>query len=109
MDKPTRLIFYIFHMTVYWIVICHGQDLDGIIYATITVDNMDKAVSFYTDIMGGMKIEKFSIIVSGDSHFYSMFQKEILEANDLNVNLDTFGVPDISSNGDMEVNIMYLT
>ena len=37
--------------------------------------------------------------LQSDSHYYRMFQKELIEAHEQNVDPETLGVPDIKSGG----------
>ncbi len=81
-----------------------STSLYGLSHLGVTVPDLDKATSFYTKIMGGMKVEDLSSNgVHGDNYYYSMFQKEVVEAQEKGILPSTIGVPDISADGDHEV------
>ena len=77
---------------------------------TVVVTKIDISRRFYTEVLGGMIIEGLSTGdegVFGDSHFYRIFQDEILEARSTGQSLEDIGVPDISNNGDYVVLIFF--
>lgn len=73
-----------------------GHYLQGIQHFGITVDDMEKSIEFYTDVLGG------KIAISGDS-FYgevlhnTLFQKEEIEAFNQGISSRRLGVPDLKS------------
>ncbi len=103
MANSNKMLYGVAYLTLHLIVQVSGGDLFGIGFIGLTVDDLDKATTYYTDIIGGMLVPKLSTCVHGDSHYYRMFQKEILAAAAANVDPDTYGVPNIRTYGDMEV------
>lgn len=84
------------------------NDLYGISHITLVVRDMGVSRRFYTDVLGGMPVEDLNTGpegVYGDSHFYRMFQKEILDAQKSGKSLQDVGVPDISDVGSYKVRI----
>ncbi|XP_046585064.1 uncharacterized protein LOC124292035 [Haliotis rubra] len=79
------------------------NSLHGIAYISVTTDNMTASTQFYTQVLGGMLVPELTFTFSGDSHYYRMFQKEILDARTQGVDPAQLGVPDIRDNGTHEV------
>ena len=82
------------------------NDLYGISHITVVTTKIDVSRRFYTEVLGGMIVEGLSTGdegVFGDSHFYKIFQDEILKARSTGQSLEDVGVPDISNNGDYVV------
>ncbi|XP_046585052.1 uncharacterized protein LOC124292025 [Haliotis rubra] len=77
--------------------------LHGIAYVSVTTDNLTASTQFYTQVLGGMLVPELTFTFSGDSHYYRMFQKEILDARSQGVDPAQLGVPDIKDNGTYEV------
>jgi hypothetical protein len=71
-----------------------GHFLQGIQHIGITVDNLDKSMEFYTDVLGG-KVAISGNSFSGEVLQNTMFQKELMEAQILGINPRELGVPDI--------------
>lgn len=73
-----------------------GHYLQGVQHFGITVDNMEKSIEFYTEVLGG------KIAISGDA-FYgevlhnTLFQKEELEALNQGINPRRLGVPELKT------------
>ncbi len=104
MDVSTKLLYGMVALTIQVILQVSSADLYGM-HIGLTVDDLDKSTSYYTDIMGGMEVTKLSTCVFGDTHYYRMFQKEVLAAAVASKTSDEYGVPDIRDNGDKEVNL----
>jgi catechol 2,3-dioxygenase-like lactoylglutathione lyase family enzyme len=71
-----------------------GHYLQGVQHFGITVDDLDKSIEFYTEVLGG------KVAISGDSFsgevlLNTLFQKELIEASMLGINPRRLGVPDI--------------
>jgi catechol 2,3-dioxygenase-like lactoylglutathione lyase family enzyme/ketosteroid isomerase-like protein len=71
-----------------------GQYLQGVQHFGFTVDDMAKAIEFYTEVLGG------KVALSGDSYrgevlHNTLFQREELAARELGVDPQTLGVPDV--------------
>ncbi|XP_071090282.1 uncharacterized protein [Haliotis cracherodii] len=79
------------------------NSLHGIAYMSVTTDNLTASTQFYTQVLGGMLVPELAFTFSGDSHYYRMFQKEILDARTQGVNPAELGVPDIRNHGTYEV------
>ena len=82
------------------------NNLYGISHTTIVTKNIELSRKYYDLVLGGMRIEGLSTGdegVFGDSHYYRIFQDEILEAQSTGRSLDDVGVPDISDNGNYVV------
>ncbi|XP_046585062.1 uncharacterized protein LOC124292032 [Haliotis rubra] len=77
--------------------------LHGIAYVSVTTDNLTASTQFYTQVLGGMLVPELAFTFSGDSHYYRMFQKEILDARSQGVDPAQLGIPDIRDNGTYEV------
>ncbi len=103
MALSNKLLYGVVFLTLHAIVRVSGADLFGIGFIGLSVDDLDKATTYYTDIIGGMLVPKLSTCVHRDSHYYRMFQKEILAAAAANVDPNTYGVPNIRTNGNMQV------
>lgn len=78
-----------------------GHYLQGVQHFGITVDDLDKSIEFYTEVLGG------KIAISGNSFcgevlLNTLFQKELIEAHSQGINPRRLGVPDILT-GDQEV------
>jgi catechol 2,3-dioxygenase-like lactoylglutathione lyase family enzyme len=73
-----------------------GHYLQGVQHFGITVDDLEKSIEFYTEVLGG------KLVISGSS-FYgeilqnTLFQKEEIEALTQGINPRRLGVPDIRS------------
>jgi catechol 2,3-dioxygenase-like lactoylglutathione lyase family enzyme len=78
------------------------NDLYGISHVGMTVKDLDLSTGYYQQVLGAMLVEGLSTGkqgVYGDSHYYRMFQKEILENQE---------VPDISDEGTHEVGLFFI-
>ncbi|KAK7096221.1 hypothetical protein V1264_005540 [Littorina saxatilis] len=84
----------------------HGGSNGGpsnIAFISITTDDLDASLKFYTQVLGGMQAKEFSFRYHGNTHYELMFQRELLEAREKGVDPGTLGVPDIRSSGTHEV------
>ncbi|XP_071090563.1 uncharacterized protein [Haliotis cracherodii] len=79
------------------------NSLHGIAFTSVTTDNLSASTQFYTQVLGGMLVPELSFTFSGDSHYYRMFQKEILDARTQGISPAQLGIPDIGDNGTHEV------
>ncbi|XP_067657397.1 uncharacterized protein [Haliotis asinina] len=79
------------------------NSLHGIAYISVTTDNLTASTQFYTQVLGGMLVPELTFTFSGDSHYYRMFQKEILDARTQGIDPAQLGIPDIRDNGTHEV------
>jgi len=85
-----------------------GNYLQGVQHFGITVDDMEKAIEFYTEVLGG------KIAIGGDS-FYGedlhnlLFQKDELEAIAKGMNPKNFGVPNIRDNTQESLDVRFIS
>jgi len=85
-----------------------AQHLQGVQHFGITVDDMDKAIEFYTEVLGG------KIAIGGDG-FYGedlhnlLFQKEELEAIQKGINPRSVGVPNIRDNTQESLDVRFIS
>lgn len=85
-----------------------AQHLQGVQHFGITVDDMDKAIEFYTEVLGG------KIAIGGDG-FYGedlhnlLFQKEELEALQKGINPRSVGVPNIRDNTQESLDVRFIS
>ena len=103
-SKIDRMMFTIFLLAslTTTALTFEDNDLHGISHVGMTVKDLELSTRFYQDVFGAMLIEDLSTGdegVYGDSHYYRIFQKEILENQN---------VPDIRTSGTHEVNICHI-
>lgn len=85
-----------------------GSFLQGVQHIGITVDDMDKAVEFYTEVLGG------KIALSGDG-FYghvlqnTLFQKEGIEATQLGIEPRILGIPSLRDNSQEALDVRFIS
>lgn len=85
-----------------------AQYLQGVQHFGITVDDMDKAIEFYTEVLGG------KIAIGGDG-FYGedlhnlLFQKDELEAMQKGINPRSLGVPNIRDNTQESLDVRFIS
>jgi catechol 2,3-dioxygenase-like lactoylglutathione lyase family enzyme len=72
-----------------------GRRLQGVQHFGVTVQNMDRAFEFYTDVLGGTEVMR-----DGDFHgepvHYTLLTGEEIIANEAGVNPRTMAVPDLA-------------
>jgi catechol 2,3-dioxygenase-like lactoylglutathione lyase family enzyme len=78
-----------------------GHYLQGIQHFGITVDNLEKSIEFYTEVLGG-KIAISGDSFSGDVLHNTLFQKEEIEALNQGISSRRLGVPNLKT-GDQDV------
>lgn len=71
-----------------------SQQLQGIHHVGITVEDMGKALEFYTEILGG-KIIISEIGLDGDIMHNTLLQKEEIEAVEKGLDLRSLGIPNL--------------
>ncbi len=71
-----------------------SQQLQGVHHFGITVEDMRKALEFYTEILGG-KIIIPEIGLAGDTMHNTLFQQEEIEAIEKGVDPKSIGVPNL--------------
>ncbi len=85
-----------------------GNYLQGVHHFGYTVDDMDKSMEFYTEVLGG------KVAVSGDQFVgsvlhYTLFQKEELEAIQKGVHPKTLGVPDLRDGSEEALDVRFVS
>ena len=73
-----------------------GARLQGVQHFGLTVQNMERAYEFYTEVLGGTKVF-FHGDFQGDGVQNTLLADQEIRANELNVNPSTIGVPDLRS------------
>ncbi|MCW5316081.1 DUF1857 family protein [Nostoc sp. KVJ3] len=71
-----------------------GHYLQGVQHIGVTVQDMEKSLEFYTEVLGG-KIVVVENNLMGDAMQNTLFQKEELDALAQGVDLKTFGIPSL--------------
>jgi len=71
-----------------------GRMLQGVQHVGVTVDDMAKSLEFYCDVLGG-KIALKGTGFTGSVLYYTLFQKEEIDAIQQNISPRSLGVPDI--------------
>jgi catechol 2,3-dioxygenase-like lactoylglutathione lyase family enzyme len=85
-----------------------GSFLQGVQHVGVTVDDMEKSLRFYVDILGG------SVAIAGTG-FYgtvlqnTLFQKEEIDAIELGVDPQTLGVPQIRDNTRDALDVVFIS
>jgi catechol 2,3-dioxygenase-like lactoylglutathione lyase family enzyme len=71
-----------------------GQRLQGVQHIGLTVQNMERAYEFYTEVLGGTEVMRDGDFFGEKVHNTLLTDQEIL-ARELNINPVTIGVPDL--------------
>lgn len=83
-----------------------AQRLRGVQHFGLTVQNMDRAFEFYTEVLGGTEIMR-------DGDFYgerihnTLLTDQVIEANQRHVNPSTMGIPDLRS-GNQRLDVRFI-
>ena len=85
-----------------------GHYLQGVQHFGVTVDDMDKSIEFYTEVLGG------KLAVSGDQYkgevlYNTLFQKEQIDAIERGVDPRSLGVPDIRDGSKEALDIRFIS
>lgn len=85
-----------------------GNFLQGVQHFGVTVDDLEKSIEFYTEVLGG------KLAVSGDNFTgnvlqNTMFQKEELDAIELGHNPSTAKVPDVRDGSKESLDIRFIS
>ncbi|WP_262265806.1 VOC family protein [Microvirga yunnanensis] len=83
-----------------------GVRLQGIQHFGLTVQNMDRAYEFYTEVLGGTKVF-FHGDFQGDAVQNTLLADQEIRANELQVDPRTIGVPDLRS-GDQRLDVRFV-
>lgn len=71
-----------------------GARLQGVQHFGLTVQNMERAYEFYTEVLGGTEVFRHGDF-QGDAVHNTLLADQDIEANELGVNPRTIGVPDL--------------
>lgn len=71
-----------------------GARLQGVQHFGLTVQNMDRAYEFYTEVLGGTEVFRHGDF-QGDAVQNTLLADQEILANELGVNPRTIGVPDL--------------
>ncbi len=85
-----------------------GSYLQGVQHFGITVDDMPKAIEFYTEVLGG------KIAIGGDGFVgevvhNTLFQKEDIDAIELGVNPKSLGVPNLRDGTEEALDVRFIS
>ncbi|MDN4052925.1 VOC family protein [Massilia sp. YIM B02763] len=73
-----------------------GSRLQGVQHVGLTVQNMERAFEFYTQVLGGTEVFRHGDF-QGDAVHNTLLADQEIRANELGVNPHTIGVPDLRS------------
>lgn len=85
-----------------------ASHLQGVQHFGITVNNLDKALEFYIDVLGGRLAIGGDGFV-GDELHNLLFQKEDLEAEERHTNARQFGVPSIRDGSQDALDVRFIS
>jgi catechol 2,3-dioxygenase-like lactoylglutathione lyase family enzyme len=71
-----------------------GARLQGVQHFGLTVQNMERAYEFYTEVLGGTEVFRHGDF-QGDTVHNTLLADQDIQANELGVNPRTIGVPDL--------------
>lgn len=84
-----------------------GKRILGFQHFGLTVQNMDRAYAFYTDVLGGTEVMR-----DGDFHGEkiqnTLMLNDEIEAHEKKINPATNGVPDLR-NGEQRLDVRFIT
>ncbi|MEH2181621.1 VOC family protein [Nostoc sp.] len=84
-----------------------GNLLKGVNHIGVTVENIEKSLEFYTEVLGGRLIVKGTGL-SGDTIHNTLLQKEELDALQLGIEYPkTIGIPNLR-NGENNLNVYFV-
>lgn len=83
-----------------------GARLQGVQHVGVTVQNMDRAFEFYTEVLGGNEVMRDGDFHGEKIHNTLMTDQEII-ARERRVNPRTIGVPDLES-GDQRLDVRFV-
>ena len=85
-----------------------GHYLQGVQHFGITVDDMPRAIEFYTEVLGG-KVAIGGDGFVGDVLHNTLFQKEDIDAIELGVNPRTLGVPNLRDGTEEALDVRFIS
>lgn len=83
-----------------------GARLQGVQHFGVTVQNMERAYEFYTEVLGGTKVF-FHGDFQGDGVQNTLLADQEIRANELNVSPQTLGIPDLRS-GQQRLDVRFI-
>jgi hypothetical protein len=83
-----------------------GARLQGVQHFGVTVQNMDRAFEFYTEVLGGNEVMRDGDFHGEKIHDTILLDQEIL-AHEQKVNPRTIGVPDLKG-GDQRLDVRFV-
>nr|KAG5686277.1 hypothetical protein BaRGS_028880 [Batillaria attramentaria] len=81
----------------------YNRSPSNIAFISVTTDDLESSLKFYTQVLGGMQAEEMSFRYHGDDLSWLMFGKEVETARGQGQDPTLLGVPDISYNGTHEL------
>lgn len=85
-----------------------GHYLQGVQHFGVTVDDMARAIEFYTEVLGGKLVVGENGLV-GDTSQNTLFQKEELEAIASGIDPDTLDIPHLRSAKEDALDIKFIS
>jgi catechol 2,3-dioxygenase-like lactoylglutathione lyase family enzyme len=83
-----------------------GARLQGVQHFGLTVQNMDRAFEFYTEVLGGTEVMRDGDFHGEKIHYTLMADQEII-ARERRVNSRTIGVPDLKG-GEQRLDVRFV-
>ncbi|NMN03783.1 MULTISPECIES: VOC family protein [unclassified Novosphingobium] len=83
-----------------------GARLQGVQHFGLTVQNMERAFEFYTEVLGGTEVFRHGDF-QGDPVQNTLLADQEIRANDLHVNPATIGVPNLRD-GDQRLDVRFI-
>lgn len=83
-----------------------GARLQGVQHFGLTVQNMERAFEFYTEVLGGTEVFRHGDF-KGDPVQNTLLADQEIRANDLHVNPATIGVPNLRD-GDQRLDVRFI-
>lgn len=83
-----------------------GARLQGVQHFGLTVQNMERAFEFYTEVLGGTEVFRHGDF-QGDPVQNTLLADQEIRANDLHVNSGTIGVPNLRD-GDQRLDVRFI-
>lgn len=83
-----------------------GARLQGVQHFGLTVQNMERAYEFYTQVLGGTEVFRHGDF-QGDPVQNTLLADQEIRAGELNVDPQTIGVPDLRS-GDQRLDVRFI-
>jgi catechol 2,3-dioxygenase-like lactoylglutathione lyase family enzyme len=85
-----------------------GQAVQGVQHVGITVENFERSIEFYTEVLGGVVVYRRDGFVH-EVMQHTLFQKEELDAQASGLHPRTLGVPDIRDGSKEAMDICFIS